>query len=74
LIGSASGYAFGIGPEDRLYIMMPMYHSAGGILGASQVLIRGFFLEEIICYLIINFLGCSAVIRTKFSATNFWQG
>jgi acyl-CoA synthetase (AMP-forming)/AMP-acid ligase II len=42
----ASGDAFGIEPSDRLYIMMPMYHSAGGILGASQILIRGFFLPK----------------------------
>lgn len=56
LMGLACGHAFGIKPNDRLYIMMPMYHSAGGILGASQVLIR----------------GCSACIRTKFSARNFW--
>uniref|UniRef100_A0A183C5J2 Secreted protein n=1 Tax=Globodera pallida TaxID=36090 RepID=A0A183C5J2_GLOPA len=34
-----------------------MYHSAGGILGTSQVIVR----------------GCTACIRTKFSATNFWK-
>uniref|UniRef100_A0A0N5B621 Very long-chain fatty acid transport protein n=1 Tax=Strongyloides papillosus TaxID=174720 RepID=A0A0N5B621_STREA len=49
--------AFGILQKDRMYITMPMYHSAAGILGTGQVIIG----------------GSSLVIRKKFSASNFWK-
>lgn len=32
------GNAFGVLPTDRVYICMPMYHTAGGILGAGQIM------------------------------------
>uniref|UniRef100_A0A183CMA3 Long-chain-fatty-acid--CoA ligase n=1 Tax=Globodera pallida TaxID=36090 RepID=A0A183CMA3_GLOPA len=57
LMGMGCGMAFGIRASDRIYLTLPMYHSAGGILGTSQVIVR----------------GCTACIRTKFSATNFWK-
>lgn len=49
--------SFQLFSSDRLYITMPLYHSAAGILGSGQVLIR----------------GCSAAIRKKFSASRFWS-
>uniref|UniRef100_A0A913IBI0 Very long-chain fatty acid transport protein n=1 Tax=Strongyloides stercoralis TaxID=6248 RepID=A0A913IBI0_STRER len=49
--------AFGITNKDRMYITMPMYHSAAGILGAGQLVVG----------------GSSLVIRKKFSASNFWK-
>ncbi|KAI1716519.1 AMP-binding enzyme domain-containing protein [Ditylenchus destructor] len=57
LMSTATRCAFGICPTDRIYITMPMYHSAAGILGIGQVVIT----------------GITAVIRTKFSASNFWK-
>ena len=33
-----AGYSFGIRPDDIIYITMPMYHSAAGILGLYFVL------------------------------------
>lgn len=43
MMGISAGFAFNIYETDRLYITMPMYHSAGGILGIGQVLVRGIF-------------------------------
>jgi len=50
-------HCFKVTSEDRLYITLPMYHSAGGVLGAAHVLTS----------------GSSAVIRRRFSASNFWD-
>lgn len=41
LMSTATRCAFGICPTDRIYITMPMYHSAAGILGIGQVVITG---------------------------------
>uniref|UniRef100_A0AC35TKV8 USP domain-containing protein n=1 Tax=Rhabditophanes sp. KR3021 TaxID=114890 RepID=A0AC35TKV8_9BILA len=49
--------AFGINNRDRLYITMPMYHSAAGVLGVGQTIVN----------------GSTLVIRKKFSASNFWK-
>uniref|UniRef100_A0A0N5AR79 Very long-chain fatty acid transport protein n=1 Tax=Syphacia muris TaxID=451379 RepID=A0A0N5AR79_9BILA len=49
--------SFNIGPNDVMYVTMPMYHSAAGILGIGQVILQ----------------GCTAVIRSRFSASNFWK-
>lgn len=48
---------FGVSPQDRLYVTMPMYHSAAGILGIGQCLLG----------------GATGVIRKKFSASRFWD-
>ncbi|KAI6226467.1 Long-chain fatty acid transport protein 4 [Aphelenchoides fujianensis] len=40
-----------------LYISMPLYHTSAGIIGIGQMVLR----------------GSSAVLRTKFSASNFWR-
>ena len=42
--------------DDIIYGPLPLYHSAGGMLGAGQVLLY----------------GCTAVLRKKFSASAFW--
>ncbi|EFO22528.2 AMP-binding enzyme family protein [Loa loa] len=49
--------SFGIFTTDRLYVMMPVYHSAGGILGIGQMVLQ----------------GSTCVIKKKFSASNFWK-
>lgn len=50
-------YAFGIHADDIIYCTMPLYHSAGGILGVGQVLIG----------------GTTMAMRKKFSASRFWD-
>nr|CAD2152287.1 unnamed protein product [Meloidogyne enterolobii] len=50
-------YSFGLLPTDKIYISMPLYHTAAGILGIGQVLFR----------------GASCAIRQRFSASNFWK-
>lgn len=48
MMAVSAGFAFNIYDYDRIYITMPMYHSAGGILGIGQVLVRGVFLIIIV--------------------------
>ncbi|KAK0397812.1 hypothetical protein QR680_002281 [Steinernema hermaphroditum] len=55
VMGSAK--SFRIRPSDRIYISMPMYHTAAGIIGIGQMLLT----------------GSSCVVRKKFSASNFWR-
>lgn len=68
-IAMGSAQAFGIRPNDRMYITMPMYHSAGGILGIGQVVNLGMNYVRKFSHA----LGCTAIIRKKFSASNFWK-
>lgn len=42
--------------SDIIYTSLPLYHSAGGIVGAGNVII----------------FGCTVALRKKFSASNFW--
>ncbi|CAL1533981.1 unnamed protein product [Lymnaea stagnalis] len=42
--------------SDVLYISLPLYHTAGGILGAGQAIL----------------VGTTLALRTKFSASQFW--
>jgi fatty-acyl-CoA synthase len=44
-------------PEDRLYNCLPMYHSVGGVVAIGSMLTQ----------------GASIVIRTRFSASRFWD-
>ncbi|KAF6038949.1 SLC27A4 [Bugula neritina] len=46
----------GMNSTTIIYDTLPIYHSAGGILGVGQALLQ----------------GCTVVIRKKFSASNFW--
>ncbi|NXN09343.1 S27A1 protein, partial [Indicator maculatus] len=50
-------YAYRMRPEDVLYNCLPLYHSAGNIMGVGQCLIH----------------GLTVVIRKKFSASRFWD-
>lgn len=55
---AAFGYhAFGMRPDDVLYDCLPLYHSAGNIMGVGQCLIN----------------GLTVVIKKKFSASKFWE-
>lgn len=57
LIVSGLNIMIGLKSDDRLYDSLPLYHSAGGILGVGQALI----------------FGITVVLRKKFSASNFWS-
>ena len=48
---------FRLNTEDVLYDILPLYHSAGGILGVGQALL----------------MGCTVIIKPKFSASKFWD-
>ncbi|NWI68522.1 S27A1 protein, partial [Todus mexicanus] len=50
-------YAYRMRPHDVLYNCLPLYHSAGNIMGVGQCLIH----------------GLTVVIRKKFSASRFWD-
>lgn len=43
--------------DDILYDSLPLYHSAGGILGVGQCLLK----------------GVTVALRKKFSASNYWK-
>ncbi|XP_063833689.1 long-chain fatty acid transport protein 1-like [Ostrinia nubilalis] len=42
---------------DIIYDPLPLHHTAGGVLGAGQAVV----------------LGCTVVLRKKFSASNYWK-
>lgn len=44
-------------PNDNIYNCLPLYHTAGGMLGIGQTLLR----------------GVTTTIRKKFSASSFWN-
>lgn len=50
-------YMMNIKSNEILYDPLPLYHSAGGILGAGQAILT----------------GITVVLRKKFSASNFWK-
>ncbi|XP_066569227.1 long-chain fatty acid transport protein 4 [Amia ocellicauda] len=50
-------YGFGMTSDDILYDCLPLYHSAGNIVGVGQCLIH----------------GMTVVIKRKFSASRFWD-
>ncbi|XP_015228094.1 PREDICTED: long-chain fatty acid transport protein 1-like [Cyprinodon variegatus] len=50
-------HSFGLRPDDILYNCLPLYHSAGTIMGVGQCLL----------------FGLTVVIRRKFSASRFWD-
>ncbi|KAK4475042.1 hypothetical protein MN116_002137 [Schistosoma mekongi] len=50
-------YSFGIRQSDIIYNPLPLYHTAGGICGVGQMLLN----------------GNTIVIRSKFSASQFWS-
>ncbi|KAM8824537.1 long-chain fatty acid transport protein 1a [Synchiropus picturatus] len=50
-------YAFGMRKDDIIYDCLPLYHSAGNIMGVGQCLIH----------------GLTVVVKRKFSASRFWE-
>ncbi|KAL4617376.1 Long-chain fatty acid transport protein 4-like [Arapaima gigas] len=50
-------YGFRMTSDDILYDCLPLYHSAGNIVGVGQCLIH----------------GMTTVIKRKFSASRFWE-
>lgn len=45
-----------VNPDDVIYNSLPLYHTAGGMLGVGNVILR----------------GCTMAMRRKFSASQFW--
>ncbi|XP_046376251.2 long-chain fatty acid transport protein 4-like [Haliotis rufescens] len=56
-MSTAIRHFFSISSSDVLYDTLPLYHTAGGILGIGQAFIG----------------GVTVVIRRKFSASQFWS-
>lgn len=56
LISVGSPQLVGIQEDDIIYNTLPLYHSAGGMLGTGVVIL----------------IGATVVLRKKFSASNFW--
>ncbi|XP_067662687.1 long-chain fatty acid transport protein 4-like [Haliotis asinina] len=56
-MANAIRYFFNISSSDVLYDTLPLYHTAGGILGIGQAFLG----------------GTTVVIRKKFSASQFWS-
>lgn len=56
-VATACFKIFALRPDEILYNTLPLYHSAGGMLGGGSVLI----------------FGITMVLRKKFSASNFWS-
>uniref|UniRef100_A0A672N4Q9 Very long-chain fatty acid transport protein n=1 Tax=Sinocyclocheilus grahami TaxID=75366 RepID=A0A672N4Q9_SINGR len=55
---AAFGYhSFRMRPDDIIYDCLPLYHSAGNIMGVGQCLIH----------------GITVVVKKKFSASRFWE-
>ena len=53
----AFGAAANTGPEDRMMMVLPLYHATGGFCGVGAAISN----------------GGSVVIRRKFSASSFWD-
>jgi fatty-acyl-CoA synthase len=49
--------ATGARPDDRIYVVLPMYHATGGLCGMGAALLN----------------GGSVFLRTRFSASHFWS-
>ena len=45
------------GPDDRMMMVLPMYHATGGLCGVGMALM----------------VGGAVIVRPKFSATSFWD-
>jgi fatty-acyl-CoA synthase len=45
------------GPDDRIYISLPLYHATGGLCATGAALLNG---------------GC-IILKRRFSASQFWQ-
>jgi fatty-acyl-CoA synthase len=55
---ASGGFAMGrIQPSDRIYVVLPLYHSAGGVMALGTALLG----------------GATAVLAKRFSAGRFWE-
>mmetsp|Transcript_16804 Transcript_16804/g.65640 ORF Transcript_16804/g.65640 Transcript_16804/m.65640 type:complete len:634 (-) Transcript_16804:4306-6207(-) len=57
MAGMTFGTVFNITDKDRIYCTLPLYHSAGGMIGVG----------------LSWWAGATLVFRKKFSAKNFWS-
>ncbi len=57
VVGVFMECAYQVKPDDVLYTVLPLYHSAGGMLGAGCM----------VC------TGVTMVVARRFSASRFWQ-
>jgi fatty-acyl-CoA synthase len=57
MMGGGAAGAQQLGPEDRVYVTLPLYHSAGGVMAAGSALMSGAVL----------------VLARRFSARRFWS-
>lgn len=55
-VASSCNGIFAMIPDEIIYNTLPLYHTAGGMLGAGNVIL----------------FGHTMVMRKKFSASNFW--
>lgn len=53
----ATVHMLGLNKRDRLYNTLPLYHTAGGMVGTGAALID----------------GIPTILRSKFSASNYWK-
>ncbi|KAL0849047.1 hypothetical protein ABMA28_013410 [Loxostege sticticalis] len=56
LIVVATVHMLGLNSKDRLYNTLPLYHTAGGLVGTGAALVD----------------GIASVVRPRFSASNYW--
>lgn len=56
-VGGAYTELAAVRPEDRVYCVLPLYHTAGGVIAVSMALLN----------------GATLVLRRKFSASEFWS-
>ncbi|TDG39174.1 hypothetical protein AWZ03_014404, partial [Drosophila navojoa] len=57
LMSAGAFYMLRMNSDDVIYNPLPLYHTAGGIVGVGNALLN----------------GCTVVLRKKFSASNFWS-
>lgn len=57
MVACGPSVLMGVKPHDRVYITMPLYHTAAGIMGIGSTILA----------------GATSVIRKKFSASRFWE-
>ncbi|KAH9252027.1 hypothetical protein BASA81_010009 [Batrachochytrium salamandrivorans] len=55
--GALMGRSFAVRPDDIIYTVLPLFHSAGGGLGIGMMM----------------YCGCTVVLRKKFSAKTFFK-
>ena len=57
LVAAGAAAATRLGPEDTMYVPLPLYHTAGGVMALGSALLT----------------GASAAVAPRFSASRFWS-